>query len=152
MKRPGIAVLLLLLLAISSACAQQDARNPVGPRIPLTVGNTVFNIELARTDQERQMGLMFRSSMAESDGMLFIFDNEEHLAFWMKNTNIPLSIAYISAAGEIREIYDMSPHSLRSIEGQYFAKYALELNQGAFARAGIKVGDYIRLSDLPSAK
>ncbi len=86
---------------------------------------------------------MGRDSLDEDRGMLFVYDRDSRKSFWMKNTKIPLSIAYIAADGTIREIYDMEPLSTRIIESKYSVRYALEVNQGAFERHGIKAGDKV---------
>jgi hypothetical protein len=112
----------------------------------------VLNVEIAKTPAERERGLMNRTSMAENHGMLFIFPNDQHLSFWMKNTDIPLAIAYISQDGTIREIYHMKPHSLEAIQSDHSVRYALEVNEGEFARFGIKPGDRILFpANLPTA-
>ncbi len=86
---------------------------------------------------------MGRESMTEDHGMLFVYDRDSRKSFWMKNTLIPLSIAYIAADGTIREIYDMEPLSTRIVDSRYSVRYALEVNQGAFQRHGIKEGDKV---------
>lgn len=77
--------------------------------------------------------------------MLFVFDRDRRLSFWMKNTTIPLSLAYLSADGTVREIFDLAPESLRPVESSFAVRFALEVNRGAFARLGIKPGDKIQL-------
>ncbi|MFO7849748.1 MAG: DUF192 domain-containing protein, partial [Spirochaetia bacterium] len=106
-----------------------------------------FTVEVARTDEDRSRGLMYRSSIGENEGMLFVFERDQRLSFWMKNTEIPLSIAYISGDGTIREIYDLTPHSERTVESSHAVRYALELPRGAFVRAGVGPGDSIPLPD-----
>jgi uncharacterized membrane protein (UPF0127 family) len=99
--------------------------------------------EIARTDAQRERGLMWRRSLAEGEGMLFVFDRDRILSFWMKNTLIPLSIAYIAADGRILEIHDMEPRRLAPVQSARSARYALEVNRGWFARMGIKAGDVL---------
>ena len=118
----------------------------------LEINDAEFQVEVADTDEERARGLMFRESMAETSGMLFVFDDLAIRAFYMRNTEIPLSIAYIDERLVIREIYDMEPFSLESIISRFPAKYALELNQGTFETFGIRPGDRIRLSDALSRR
>ena len=79
--------------------------------------------------------------------MLFVFDSDERLSFWMKNTLIPLSIAYIASDGTIREILDMEPHSLAPVPSQYSVRYALEVPKGWFSRAGVRVGDRVSIPE-----
>ncbi|MFP3041724.1 DUF192 domain-containing protein [Treponema primitia] len=99
--------------------------------------------EIARTDDQRARGLMGRKSLADGKGMLFVFERDRILSFWMKDTLIPLSIAYVAYDGRILEIHDMQPQSLRTIQSGRSARYALEVPQGWFARANIKPGDVL---------
>ena len=79
--------------------------------------------------------------------MLFVFESDQRLTFWMKNTLVPLSIAYIASDGTIREILDMEPQSLASVPSQYSVRYALEVPKGWFARAGVRTGDRVAVPD-----
>ena len=125
---------------------------PKADTVAITVGGTTLHVEIAKTPAERQRGLMFRKSMPQNHGMLFIFPRDEHLSFWMKNTDIPLAIAYISQDGTIREIYHMKPHSLEAIQSDHAVRYALEVNDGEFARLGVKPGDRVTFpANLPQA-
>ena len=99
--------------------------------------------ELARTDEERAKGLMFRTNLPEGEGMLFIFERDQLMSFWMKNTQIPLSIAFIASDGRILEIKDMTPNDLSSVKSSRSARYALEVPQGWFNRANVKAGDVV---------
>jgi uncharacterized membrane protein (UPF0127 family) len=101
--------------------------------------------EIARTDEQRRRGLMGRKSLADGEGMLFVFETDRILSFWMKDTLIPLSIAFIAYDGRILEIHDMEAKSLRSVQSARSARYALEAPQGWFARAGIEPGDTVQL-------
>jgi uncharacterized membrane protein (UPF0127 family) len=109
-----------------------------GKRIPISV-------ELAQTDQQRTQGLMYRKSLADGKGMLFIFEKDQILSFWMKNTLIPLSIAFISVEGRILEIRDMEPGDMKPLYSSRSARYALEVPQAWFSRAGVVVGDILHL-------
>jgi uncharacterized membrane protein (UPF0127 family) len=106
----------------------------------------VLEAEIARTDTERAQGLMYRKSLEDGKGMLFIFEKDEILSFWMKNTLIPLSIAFIASDGRILEIRHMEPESLISVRSSRSARYALEVPRGWFDRVGIKPGDRLRLA------
>jgi uncharacterized membrane protein (UPF0127 family) len=112
-----------------------------GERIPILA-------ELARTDAERAQGLMNRPSLPDGEGMLFIFDREQIVSFWMKNTLIPLSIAFIRTDGRITEIRDMRALDATSVRSARSVRYALEVPQGWFARRGIKAGDYLMLDNF----
>ena len=109
-------------------------------------GSVSLLAELAQTDAQRATGLMFRPRLPDGEGMLFVFEREERLSFWMQNTLIPLSIAFISAAGVINEIKDMQPLDLSAVPSARPARYALEVPQGWFDRAGVRAGDRISLN------
>jgi len=106
---------------------------------------TVVKAEIARTQEERSKGLMHRKKLPDGEGMLFIFEKDEILSFWMMNTLIPLSIAFISSDGKILDIRDMQPHDLNSVSSSRSARYALEAPQGWFSRAGVGIGDTIKI-------
>jgi uncharacterized membrane protein (UPF0127 family) len=114
-------------------------------------GGISVSAEIARTESERSKGLMFRRELADGKGMLFVFERDQILSFWMKNTLIPLSIAYIAWNGRIIEILDMEPGDLRSVTSSRSARYALEVPQGWFDRAGVRPGDFLRLDPVLSA-
>lgn len=136
-----------LLLASALLCALGCGREVPGARldvVPLVVGNHRITAEVAATAPHRQHGLMFRESMPEDHGMLFIFPEEKPLSFWMKNTPLPLSIAFADAGGKIVHIADLVPHETRPVPSRLPALYALEMNRGWFARRGVFVGDTIR--------
>ncbi|HPS59065.1 MAG TPA: DUF192 domain-containing protein [Spirochaetota bacterium] len=104
-------------------------------------GKIPISIEIADTQPEKEKGLMFRSSLPYDRGMLFVFDSERSLSFWMKNTYIPLDIAYISSKGIINEIYRMEPLDYSIVyPSKKPAKYALEVNAGWFKKNGIEPG------------
>lgn len=104
--------------------------------------------EIAKTREELTKGLMYREQLAAGEGMLFVFDRDQIMSFWMQNTFIPLSIAYISADGIILEIYDMKPHNEIPVVSTRSARYALEVPQGWFKAEGIQTGDKLLLKDL----
>ncbi len=88
---------------------------------------------------------MFRERLGKDEGMLFVYAEEETLSFWMKNTRLPLSIAFIDKKGKIVDIQDMEPFTLQTYVSASPAKYALETNQGWFTRNGILAGDFVKL-------
>jgi uncharacterized membrane protein (UPF0127 family) len=112
--------------------------NSTGERVPVSV-------EIASTDAQRQQGLMGRTALAQDAGMLFVFDQEQQLSFWMKDTLIPLSIAFINGEGRIVDIQDMQPLDETPHLSAEPASYALEVNQGFFAERGVAVGDRVEL-------
>jgi len=105
-----------------------------------------ISAELARTEEEQARGLMFRKSLKDGEAMLFIFRYDKILAFWMKNTLIPLSVAYIGRDGVIREIHDMRPGNLSPVRSGRSLRYALEVPQGYFERKNIRPGDRLVLN------
>jgi uncharacterized membrane protein (UPF0127 family) len=105
-------------------------------------------VEIADDYAEHLRGLMERTELAENAGMLFVFDREQQLSFWMRNTLIPLSIAYIDAEEQIIDIQDMQPLDETSRPSAEPAMYALEVNQGFFDEHGVGVGDEVELPDL----
>jgi uncharacterized membrane protein (UPF0127 family) len=110
------------------------------------VGSVKLVVEVADDPLERSLGLMYRESLPEERGMLFVYPDEQPRAFWMKNTLIPLSIAFADAKGSIIAIMDMAPDDGRThYRSPGPAMYALEVNQGWFQRNGVKVGSEIRL-------
>ncbi len=113
----------------------------------LRIADRTIFVEIANTDQLRAKGLMKRKSLKVDNGMLFVFDKEEKQSFWMKNTLIPLSIAYISKSGEIKEIHDMKPLDEDTTRSSHYVMYALEMNKGWFENNGISIGDRILIPD-----
>jgi uncharacterized membrane protein (UPF0127 family) len=108
-------------------------------------GEVAIRVEIARTDEDRATGLMHRKKLPDGEGMLFVFDRDRLLSFWMKDTLIPLSIAFIGYNGRLLEIRDMQPRDLSSIQSGRAARYALEAPQGWFDRVGLKAGDRLIL-------
>ncbi len=102
-----------------------------------------INVEVADTDQKRSMGLMFRKTLDENDGMLFKFKKPDRLSFWMQNTYLPLDIAFLDNDGRIMQISEMYPLSTRMVSSDQKCQFALEVNKGWFSRNGIRVGDKI---------
>jgi len=116
------------------------------PKIPLYIKEKDIRVEVARTPEERVVGLMARKHLGKEEGMLFIFEEEGYHSFWMKNTLIPLSIAFIDKKGQIVKITNMKPLTLTSHPPPKPILYALEMNKGWFSRNGIRVGDIVRFS------
>jgi hypothetical protein len=110
---------------------------------PLKIKGHPVRAELANTDQARMTGLMFRESLPENSGMLFVYEHDGVYAMWMKNTYVPLSVAFIDRHGVILNIEDMEPQTLDSHGSAGAARYSLEMNQGWFKKRGIKKGDKV---------
>ena len=117
------------------------------PTVPLTIGSAKLVAEVASTPGQREIGLMHRFSLATDHGMVFVFPGSEPLGFWMRNTFIPLSIAYLDANGVILNIEDMAPQDDSTHWSRGPAQYAIEMRKGWFAERGIHAGD--RVLGLP---
>lgn len=143
MRRAFFLVAASLLVCAVASCKPQ--KFPVKTvTIRTASGNDItVAAELAVTDEQRQRGFMERRSIPDGTGMLFVFENDQILRFWMKNTPHPLSIAYIDRDGTIRDIFDMTPFSLASVVSTVSVRYALEVPQGWFAKAGVRTGDVV---------
>jgi uncharacterized membrane protein (UPF0127 family) len=132
----GIAVLGALFTSNSFAASAL-------PTITLTINGQKAVVEVAASPEERATGLMHRFSLAPDHGMLFVFERAEPLSFWMKNTYIPLSIAFIDANGRILNIEDMAPQTETTHWSRGLGLYALEMRKGWFAERGIRAGDRV---------
>ncbi len=145
-------ILLSSLMAFSIiACSSQGAKNPQADKIcqykvtQITIGSNKLLTKNACTQTELSQGLMNIKQMDEDVGMFFIFPNELELEFWMKNTYIPLDIAYINNKLEIVDIHTMKPHDTTSIKSKKLASMAIEVNSGYFKKHNIKIGDKIEI-------
>jgi uncharacterized protein len=128
------------LLTLASALAiAQDAPQQL-PAIRLSTGMHVVQAMVAQTPQQLSTGLMFRKTMGTNDGMLFVFDEPSQQCFWMKNTLLPLSIAFIDDSGTVANIDDMKPQTLDSHCSTKPVRFVLEMNVGWFDKRGIKAG------------
>ena len=170
MRKVLLLITLLMLAAPLSGCAGSKGSSgddPVGGKsasgtaearssglrtvaIAASSGERVkVRVEIADSPAEQQRGLMDRTALGKNRGMIFIFDREQVLSFWMKDTLIPLSIAYLDSNGRIVDIQDMKP--LDDDPPHYVSaepsKYALEVNQGFFDKNGVKVGDRTELPE-----
>lgn len=134
MKKTVVAA--LTVLAVSTGAWAQGAM----PMLELTAGFHRIEAEVAATDQSRQVGLMNRKAMAPQHGMLFVFNHENTHCMWMRNTLLPLSVAFMDAGGTIINIEDMQPQTEDNHCARRPARFALEMNLGWFAQRGIKPG------------
>lgn len=138
-------VWMLMLLCATSQVSAQALRLP---KVPLNVGMYVINVEVAATESHRQHGLMFRERLEPNEGMIFVFDQpDKPICMWMKNTKLPLSVAFLDKSGRIVNIEDMQPYSPDLHCASRPVRYALEMNQGWFKTKNIKAG--IRIEGLP---
>lgn len=140
----------LLALAAAPVFALTPAQ-PELPKIALTIRDLRVSAEVADDSDEKTIGLMGRKELAEGDAMLFVFSRPQPMGFWMKDTLIPLSIAYINAEGVIREIHDMQPLDESPVSSVFQdLVYALEVPVGWFAKNGILAGDKVLGLPAPS--
>ncbi|MFJ3056901.1 DUF192 domain-containing protein [Herbaspirillum sp. NPDC087042] len=133
---------LLTLGCIASASAQTPAVRKF-PTTQLNIGIHLIKAEVAQTEAEREQGLMFREKMADNEGMLFLFGAPAGVCMWMKNTLIPLSVAFMDEKGVIINIEEMKEQTLDSHCAKRGAVYALEMNKGWFKQKNIKPGTKI---------
>jgi uncharacterized membrane protein (UPF0127 family) len=142
-KLPWAAALLALLFSVGVAA--QTGPQPALPTVRLTAGGMyVIQAEVARTYYERAIGMMFRTEMPTSAGMLFVFEEASPQCFWMSNTLLPLSIAFIADDGTVVQIDDMQPRTTTNHCSAKPVRYALEMNQGWFTKHGIKPGSRLQ--------
>jgi uncharacterized membrane protein (UPF0127 family) len=111
---------------------------------PLRIKGYVIRVEVANNEDARRTGLMFRDALAEHQGMLFVYERQGRHAMWMKNTLIPLSVAFIDRSGRIINIEDMQPQTEHVHGARASAAFSLETNQGWFKKRGIKAGDRVQ--------
>jgi hypothetical protein len=125
----------LLAAALAGAAAAADL-----PTLKLTAGIHLITAEVANTFDSRARGLMYRKSLGPNQGMLFVFPDVSAHCMWMKNTFVPLSVAFMDEQGTIVSIHDMQPQNETSHCAAKPARFALEMNQGWFAKKGVKAG------------
>lgn len=147
-RRGRIAALLFASLAAIMPAAPHaqseggtEQRNPTLPMVELQAGIHLIRAEVAANQTTRARGLMFRESLAANHGMLFVFEQPSRQCFWMRNTRIPLTIAFLDDGGRIVNTADMKPMSEESHCSARPVRFALEMEQGWFAKKGIKDGD-----------
>ncbi|MEY2689773.1 MAG: hypothetical protein RL375_3972 [Pseudomonadota bacterium] len=138
-RRAGLLALGVLLGGLLVPATAQDRAQTL-PTIRISAGMYNIRAEVAARPEQRQIGLMHRKQMGTNDGMLFIFDNADMHCFWMRNTLIPLSIAFLADDGSIVNIADMKPLDEASHCPARAVRFALEMNVGWFERRGLKAG------------
>lgn len=143
-----LAALAAVMLGLwTPASAAQEGPQLNLPRVELTAGMHRIDAQVARANEERQTGLMHRKEMPQHEGMLFVFEQPATQCFWMKNTLLPLTAAFVADDGTIVNLADMKPLALDSHCSQKPVRYVLEMNRGWFAQKGIKAG--FRLQGAP---
>jgi uncharacterized membrane protein (UPF0127 family) len=143
MKR---ALLTLLWSGLALAALAQDTPQTTLPRIKLQAGMYQIDTQVAQTPDQRSVGLMFRKEMPQHEGMLFVFEQPATQCFWMKNTLLPLTAAFVADDGTIVNLADMKPQTTDSHCSEKPVRFVLEMNQGWFAKKGLKAGS--RLSGV----
>jgi uncharacterized membrane protein (UPF0127 family) len=140
MHAPSIAISLAvsLMMACGPATAQEAAQKLSA--ITLNAGMHLIQAEVASTPDQRSIGLMHRPKMGTNEGMLFVFESPAEQCFWMKNTLLPLSIAFLAEDGSVVNIEDMAPQTLNGHCSKQPVRFALEMNLGWFSKRGIKPG------------
>jgi uncharacterized membrane protein (UPF0127 family) len=141
MTRP-IALVAVAFLAAAPSCSGGKFKTTT-----VAVNEHRITVEIANTGELRAQGLMYRDSLPANGGMIFVYPEEAPRSFWMRNTRIPLSIAFADKTGRILNIEEMKPMQNTSTPSRGPAMYALEMNEGWFAEKGVKPGD--TLSELP---
>ncbi|MEP7296191.1 MAG: DUF192 domain-containing protein [Burkholderiales bacterium] len=136
LTRAGAVLALVLACTLASA---QDAPQQL-PAIRISTGMHVLQVQLAQTPEQQQIGLMFRKTMGTNEGMLFVFDEPRQQCFWMKNTLLPLSVAFIADDGSVVNLDNMKPQTLDSHCSTKPVRFVLEMNVGWFDKRGIKAG------------
>ena len=110
------------------------------PRVQLTAGEHPIQVYVARSEEERALGLMHRQDLPDGEGMLFMCDDRAVQSFWMKDTPLPLSVAFLEEDGTILKIADLEPHDLEPESSEHPVRFVLEVNQGWFRERGIAPG------------
>lgn len=136
-----------LSIIILFSCQSQKIETPYY----LSIGDLHLRVALANNEQRRAQGLMKVKKIEKKQGMLFQFDRPQKVSFWMKNTSLPLAVAYINTQGVIVEIHNMTPFSEKPVPSRYKVLYALEVLQGVFEEYNIRIGDKVLgLSEINS--
>lgn len=143
MLRP-LALALASLLLSSPVSAQLQTPQPKLPTVALSAGMHNIVAEVAATPQQRQIGMMMRTQMAQHEGMLFVFEQPTRQCFWMRNTLLPLAIAFIADDGRVVNVAEMQPQTDDSHCSTEPVRYVLEMNKGWFDKRGIKAGARLR--------
>ena len=144
-RTAGWVLAIALALAAGGAAALEKFQT-----VEVKVGNHPLKLELAATEAQHMQGLMYREKLGANDGMLFVFDAPEYQSMWMKNTLIPLSVAFLAPDGSILNVEDMEPQTLDPHMSAGPALYAIEMNRGWFASHGLRPGD--KATGLPKPR
>lgn len=140
LSAPRLATIFLSASAFFGSAIAQGAPQMNLPRVKLSAGMHLIDAQVAMTPEQRQIGLMFREEMPPTEGMLFVFEQPSKQCFWMKNTLLPLTAAFVADDGTIVNLADMKPQTTDSHCSEKPVRYVLEMNVGWFAKKGIKAG------------
>jgi hypothetical protein len=139
----------LTFCALTAASPARAQESPVElPVIKLTAGINVIRAEIAANDADREKGLMFRTRLGSNQGMAFLFEDPGQVCMWMKNTLIPLSVAFMDEKGRVMNVEDMAAQTEVNHCSAGTARYALEMNLGWFTAHGVRPG--MQINGLPS--
>ncbi len=149
-RRCGLTLAILAIAAYTGSARAQEEPQMNLQRATLSVGMHRIDAQLALTPEQRQIGLMWRKKMPAHEGMLFVFEQPSQQCFWMKNTLIPLTAAFVADDGTIVNLVDMKPQTLSPHCSAKPVRYVLEMNEGWFAKKNIKAGS--KIAGIPSQK
>ncbi|MSU46797.1 MAG: DUF192 domain-containing protein [Lacunisphaera sp.] len=155
--RHSLPLSVVAVVALLTACGGSDAAKNVLPktvddRFAVKIGDRTVQMQIAALPRELQKGLMFRKTMGEDEGMLFVFTAPQPQGFWMRNTTLPLDIGYFDKTGELKEIYPLYPLDERTVNARSRQiQFCLEMNQGWYARSGVKPGTKLDLKAVAAA-
>jgi uncharacterized protein len=156
-RRSFVHSLAFATLIVLAACGGSHSDQPVAlksidDRFPIRVGDRMVQMQIAADPGEMQKGLMYRTSMGQDEGMLFLYDKPQQMNFWMHDTEIPLNIGYFDPSGELKETYEMYPHDEKTVSSRSKnLQFALEMNQGWYGQAGMKPGARLDLKAVAEA-
>ena len=139
MKRILLSLLAAMSLVLAQVARAEEPQMNL-PRVALSAGMHRIDAQVAQSPEQRTIGLMFRKEMPQHEGMLFVFEQPSVQCFWMKNTYLPLTAAFVADDGTVVNLVDMKPHSTDSHCSAKPVRYVLEMNQGWFAKKGLKAG------------
>jgi uncharacterized protein len=145
MRSMAAAVSIISLLVLASGAFALEVNKGLS-KANVRIGNSTLTVEIAATVEEQQIGLMNRKTLPENEGMIFVYSPPRPVAFWMKNTLIPLSAAFVAVDGTVVKIAEMEPLDEKTHHAADVpVKYVIEANRGWFKKAGVSVGDTVKV-------
>ncbi len=147
-----LSLILQVLILFFTACAQSITPKPFSTIFELPLGDKKIYAEIAVTDTQKAQGLMFRHSLPPDNAMIFVYDTPQRVSFWMKNTEIPLDIAFLDKSGVVTEIRRLYPRNLNAVtSAREDIVFCIETNQNWFANNGVCVGDKLDMTAFSKA-